>query len=181
MNKTASTKVITGKVRFSYTNVFKPAAMEGQEPKYSCSILISKSDRDTLEKIKQAIEAAKAEGIAKFGGKIPANLKNPLRDGDLERLDSEAYRGHYFINATSKNKPGIIDANRNEIIDTTEFYSGCYGRASLNFYAFSTAGNKGIACGLNNLQKLADGEFLGGRSRAEDDFNDDFDNEDLLA
>lgn len=178
VTKNTDTKVITGKVRFSYVHVFEPyAANDGQEPKYSISLLIPKSDKETLRKIKAAIEAAKQAGISKWGGKIPANLKLPLRDGDEERPDQPEYAGHYFINANSKTKPGVVDKHLNPILDSTEVYSGCYGRASINFYAFNTAGNKGIACGLNNLQKLADGDYLGGRSRAEDDFDAVYDDE----
>jgi hypothetical protein len=174
MIKNTDTKVITGKVRFSYAHLFKPVAIDdSSEPKYSVCLLIPKSDKTTLKKIKAAVEAAKQAGISsKFGGKLPPNLKTPLRDGDEERSDQEEYAGHYFLNATSKQAPGIIDKQKNEILDSTEVYSGCYGRASINFYAFNTAGNKGIACGLNNIQKLGDGEYLGGRSRAEDDFDD---------
>lgn len=167
------TKVITGKVRLSYAHLFKPQAIDdSSEPKYSVCLLIPKSDKDTLKKIKAATEAAKQAGISKFGGKIPASLKTPLRDGDEERPDQEEYAGCYFLNASSKQKPGIVDRQKNEIMDSTEVYSGCYGRASINFFAFNTAGNKGIACGLNHIQKLDDGDFLGGRSRAEDDFDD---------
>ena len=172
-----STKVITGKVRFSYCHVFEPAAIsEGQEPKYSVSIIIPKSDKVTLDKINKAIEEAKQEGKTKFGGKIPGVLKLPLRDGDVERPDDEAYANSYFLNASSSVQPGIVDENRDEIMIKTEFYSGCYGRASINFYAFNTSGNKGIAVGLNNLQKIEDGEPLGGvRASAQDDFADDDD------
>lgn len=181
--KNTDTKVVTGRVRFSYANVFEPRAVEeGQEPKYSVSILIPKTDTQTLAKIEKAIEAAKAQGLSLWGGKVPPNLKLPLRDGDEDRPDDPAYAGHYFINATSKSKPGIVDANLNPILDSTEFYSGCYGRASINFYPFNKAGNKGVAAGLNNLQKLADGDFLGGRSRPEDDFEPVLDDaDDLLA
>lgn len=169
--KSTDTKVVTGRVRFSYVNVFEPRAVEeGQEPKYSVSILIPKSDTQTLAKIEKAIEAAKTAGLSLWGDKVLPNLKLPLRDGDEDRPDDPAYAGHYFINATSKAKPGIVDAQLNPIIDSTEFYSGCYGRASINFFPFNKAGNRGIAAGLNNLQKLADGDFLGGRSRPEDDF-----------
>lgn len=175
---TNSTKVITGLVRFSYAQVFTPKAVnEGDEPKYSVSILIPKSDTATIEKINKAIEAAKAQGIAKIGknGKIPANIKMPLRDGDLEREDDETYAGHYFLNASSFRQPGIVDKDRQAILDPDEFYSGCYGRASINFYAFNSNGNKGIAVGLNNLQKLKDGERLAGGASAEEDFADDYD------
>ena len=126
------------------------------------------------------MDAAIKDGAAKFGGKIPnkAALKLPLRDGDLER-DDEAYKGAYFVNANSATAPGIVDADRQPILDTSEVYSGVYGRASINFYAFNSNGNKGIACGLNNLQKIRDGEPLGGKSRPEDDFADE--EEDFLS
>ncbi len=167
-----ATKVVTGRVRFSYLHAFEPHAVEeGQEPKYSVSLIIPKSDKVTIARIQTAIDAAIETGLPKFGGKRPANLKLPLRDGDLERPEDEAYKNAYFINASSKMKPGVVDAQRNPILDSTEVYSGCYGRASINFYAFNKAGNRGIAAGLNNLQKLADGEYLGGRSRPEDDFD----------
>lgn len=173
ITKNTDTKVITGKVRLSYVHIFQPHAIEeGQEPKYSTAILIPKSDKATLKKIKNAVEAAKQAGLSnKFGGKLPANLKTPLRDGDEERPDQEEYAGHYFLNASSKTAPGVVDQALNPIMDSEEVYSGCYARVSLNFYAFNVSGNKGIACGLNNVQKLADGDYLGGRSRAEDDFD----------
>lgn len=171
-NKNQATKVVTGEVRFSYLHVFEPHAIEeGQDKKYSVSLLIPKTDKKTLNAIKKAIEAAKVAGAPKWGGKVPANLKMPLRDGDVDRPDQEEYAGMYFVNANSTNKPGLVDANVQPIMDSTELYSGCYGRASVNFYAYNVSGNKGIACGLNNIQKLRDGETLGGRSRAEDDFD----------
>lgn len=171
----STTKVITSKVRFSYAHVWEPSAIEeGQEKKYSVSIIIPKTETKLIEKIKAAIAAALEEGKAKFGGKVPASYKNPLRDGDEERPDDENYEGAYFVNANSARKPGIVDENLDPIMDKDDFYSGCYGRASVNFYAFNVSGNKGVACGLNNLQKLEDGVRLsGGASSAEDDFGDD--------
>lgn len=178
-----STKVITGKVRFSYANVFEPTTMQdGQTPKYNVSIIISKSDTKTVEAIKKAIEAAKEAGkskIADKNGKIPVNLKTPLRDGDEERPDDPAYENSYFINANSERKPGIVDRDLNPIMSRDDFYSGCYGRASINFYAFNV-NSKGIACGLNNLQKLEDGERLAGGSSAEEDFGGDNAVDDLM-
>ena len=172
-----ATKVVTGRARLSYVNVFEPRASEpGKEPKYSVCILIPKSDTATLTKIKAAIDAAKQAGAPVWGGKVPAGLKSPLRDGDTER-DSPECRGHFFINASSKQKPGVVDAALNPVIDASEVYSGCYGRVSINFFAYNQNGNRGIGAGLQNLQKLADGEALSGRSRAEDDFTaatDDF-------
>ena len=176
--ETNTTKVITGKVRFSYANVWQPKSINGGDEKYSVSLIIPKKDKQTIAEIQAAIELAKKEGATKFGGKVPASLKLPLRDGDVDRSEDEAYKGCYFVNANSKDRPGIVDQNVKPILDQSEFYSGCYGRASITFYAFNQNGNKGIACGLQNLQKLSDGEPLSGRSRAEDDFttaeDDDF-------
>jgi hypothetical protein len=174
MNENQATKVVTGKVRFSYLHVWEPAAVEeGSQKKYSVSLIIPKSDTDTVARIKNAIQAALESGKAKFGGKIPASLKLPLRDGDIERADDDAYLKSWFLNANSSKQPGIVDQNVQPILRQDEFYSGCYGRASINFFAFNTNGNKGIACGLNNIQKLSDGELLGGRTTAEFDFADD--------
>ena len=177
-------KVITGPTtRWSYANVWEPKSINGGTPKYSVSLIIPKSDKVTVEKIKKAIQAAYEEGQSKLKGNgksVPSLsvIKTPLRDGDLERPDDEAYANSYFINANSATAPGIVDADRNTIIDRSEVYSGVYGRASINLYAFNSNGNKGIACGLNNLQKIKGGEPRGGKSRAEDDFatedDDDF-------
>lgn len=177
-NFTNPTKVITGpNTRWSYANVWQAKSINGGAPKFSVSLIIPKSDTATVNKIKAAIQAAYEEGQSKLKGSsktVPALsiLKTPLRDGDLERPDDEAYANAYFVNANSSTAPGIVDADRQPIIDTSEVYSGVYGRASINFYAFNSNGNKGIACGLNNLQKIRDGEPLGGKSRAEDDFAD---------
>ena len=139
--------------------------------KYSVSAIIPKSDTETIEKIKRAIEQAKKDSVSKWGGKVPANLKLPLRDGDIDRPEDEAYADSYFFNANSKQAPQVVDKNVQPILDQSEVYSGCYGRISVNFYGFSTNGNKGIAAGLGNIQKLRDGESLGGRTNAEDDFD----------
>lgn len=177
-------KVITGPdTRWSYANVWEAKSINGGTPKFSVSLIIPKSDTVTIAKIKAAIEAAYKEGEAKLKGNgrsVPALsvLKTPLRDGDTERPDDEAYANAYFVNANSATAPGIVDADRQPILDRSEVYSGVYGRASINFYAFNSNGNKGIACGLNNLQKIRDGEPLGGKSRAEDDFADE---EDFLS
>lgn len=179
------TKVITGvDTRWSYANVWDPKSINGGTPKYSVSLIIPKSDKVTIQKIKVAIQAAYEEGESKLKGNgksVPSLsvLKTPLRDGDLERPDDEAYKNAYFVNANSATAPGIVDADRQQIIDRSEVYSGVYGRASINFYAFNSNGNKGIACGLNNLQKIRDGEPLGGKASAESDFATD-DDDDFL-
>ena len=178
-----STKVITNKVRASFVHVFEPQSVNGSEPKFSCSFIIPKSDTETIAAIRAAIEQAKQDGVAKFGGKIPPNLKLPLRDGDIDRPDDPNYADCFFVNANSKEKPGVVDRRRVPITDPLELYSGCYVRASINFYAFNTNGNKGVAAGLGNIQKWADGEPLNGRVRAEDEFEalDAEDDDDFLS
>ncbi len=179
------TKVITGPdTRWSYANVWEAKAINGGTPKFSLSLIIPKSDTATVEAIENATEAAYDIGSAKLKGNsrsIPplSAIKTPLRDGDIEKPDDEAYANSYFLNANSTTAPGIVDADRQPILDRSEVYSGCYGRASITFYAFNSNGNKGIACGLNNLQKIRDGEPLDGHTRAEDDFADD-DDDDFL-
>ena len=178
------TKVVTGVCTFSYLNCWDAKAINGGAPKFSVSLIIPKSDTKTVEKIKAAIQEAYEEGQSKLKGNsksVPALsiLKTPLRDGDLERPDDAAYKGCYFINANSATAPGVVDADRQPIMDRSEMYSGVKGRASINLYAYNVNGNRGIACGLNNLQKIADGEPLGGKARAEDDFATE-DDEDFL-
>lgn len=173
-----STKVVTGEVRFSYAHVFEPHAVEdGKDLKYSVSILIPKTDKKTLDAIDAAVKQAIEEGKSKWGGKIPpaSKLKLPLRDGDTEK-DDEAYAGMMFLNANANKKPGVVDANIAPILNREEFYSGCWGRASINFYAFSNSGNNGIGVGLNHVQKLRDGDNLGGAmSTPDEDFGTDDD------
>jgi len=170
--KRTGTKVTTGKIRLSYAYLFEPHAINGQAPQYGTSVIIPKSDKETLQAIKDAVNEAKEVGKSKWNGKIPPNLKTPLHDGDIDRPDDEAYANSYFLNANSKNhKPGVVDKHNQKILDATEVYSGCYARVTLNFFAFNAAGNRGIGCGLGNVQKLEDGEALGGFTRAEDDFD----------
>lgn len=179
-------KVITGpNTRWSYANVWNPKSINGSKPKYSVSLIIPKSDIATVEKIQTAIKAAYSDGESKLkgaDGTVPplSKIKTPLKDGDQEKPDDEAYKGSYFINANSIDAPGIVDAKRQPITDHSEVYSGVYGRASISFYAFSSDESKGIACNLNNLQKIKDGEPLGGKASAEDDFADIDDEEDFL-
>lgn len=174
--KQDGTRVVTGKVRLSYANLFEPRAMEGQEPKYSVSIIIPKEDKATVKAIQAAIEAAKEQDKGKWNGKIPANLKTPLRDGDEDRPDDEAYADSYFVNANSTRKPEVVDRYGNFLGDD-DVYSGCYARVSLNFFGYNTSGNRGVGCGLGNVQKLDDGERLGGGTTAAEDF--DFEEEEL--
>ena len=180
------TKVVTGpNTRWAYANVWEPRSINGGAEKYSVCLIIPKSDERTVKKVKDAIKAAYENGESKLKGNgrtVPPldQLKTPLRDGDRERPDDEVYAGCYFMNANNFDKPQIVDADRNGILDRSEIYSGVYGRASVSFYAFNSNGNKGIACSLNHLQKIRDGKRLGGRSSAEDDFAFDDDDEEEL-
>lgn len=185
--KASETKLVIP-CRMSYVHVWEPVGMaDGSgEKKYSVSMIIPKSDTKTIDAIKAAIEKAKEAGKEKWGGKIPLNLKLPLRDGDdpvTGRPNDEAYKNSYFITASSKTQPGIVDKKVQKIIDETEVYSGIYGNVSVNFYPFKVSGSAGIACGLNHVQKTKDGEALGGRGKAEDDFQpiDDQENVDDLV
>ena len=177
MSEVKPTKVVTGKARLSYVHLFTPYAHNpGQEPKYSCTILIPKTDTATKARIDAAIEAAKQEGAqSKFGGVLPPVLPTPVHDGDGTRPSDgmpfgEECKGHWVFTASSKQAPQVVDAGVNPILDQTEVYSGMYARVSVNFFAYNSNGRKGIGCGLNNVQKLADGEPLGGRSTAAEDF-----------
>ena len=179
-------KVITGPdTRWSYANVWEPKSINGGTPKYSVSLIIPKSDTKAVAKIKAAIQAAYEEGAAKLKGNgksVPplSAIKNPLRDGDVERPDDSAYANAYFINANSATAPGIVDADCAPVLNRSDVYSGVYGRASISLYAFNSNGNRGIACSLNNLQLIRAGEPLGGKASAESDFETD-DDEDFLA
>lgn len=178
---TQETKVVVGEIRLSYVHVFEPVAVgNSADKKYSVSLIIPKSNTKLVEEIKAAIKAAYTDGItSKWQGKEPAKgtWKNPLRDGDIERSEDEAYQGAYFLNATSKTAPGVVKMNPTgnpkyvAITAQEELYSGCFGYVSVNFYPFVNTGNKGVACGLNNVLKTRDGEFMGGRASAESDFN----------
>jgi hypothetical protein len=179
--KGSATKVVTGIVRLSYAHIWEPQTDDTTgRSRYSASLLIPKTDTVTVEKIQQAILAAYAEGKDKLRDKnhnVPPLdiLKTPLRDGDKEKPGDETYAGTYFVNANSTtNAPEVLDLNREPITNHGKVYSGCYVRASISFYAFNTQGNRGIACGLNGIQLVREGKSLGGRTRAVDDFDDDF-------
>lgn len=183
-NKKSATKVIGGIFRFSYCHVFTPTSIDpdSEDKKYSVSLLLPKSNKVLIDEIKKAIKAAADVGKEKkWSNKLPANLRSPLRDGDVEKPGDPIYKGHYFINCNSASKPGVVDAERNPITSEDEFYSGCYGRASINFFPYSFRGNNGIGCGLNHLQKTRDGERLGGRASVDEDFNDDFNDDEATA
>jgi len=172
-NKTTSPTKVVIPCRISFANIWEPKAINGGEEKYSVSLLIPKEDKVTLAKIHKAVEAAKEDAKGKkWGGKIPPNLKLPLRDGDIDRPDDENYAGHMFLNATSKDAPQIVDRKVQPILDPMECGSGDYCNVSVNFYGFAASGNKGVAAGLGNIQKVKDGERLSGKANAGADFDE---------
>lgn len=180
MSNSKNTNKVIVPCRFSFLHCWEPDSVNGSEPKYSVSAIIPKSDTATVNAIKVAIEVAKKESASKWGGKIPPNLKLPLRDGDIDRPEDEAYAGCYFLNANSRQAPQVVDSRVEPILDQSEVYSGCYGKISVTFYGYNTNGNRGIAAGLGNIQKLRDGESLGGRAKASEEF-DSVQDEDFLA
>ena len=175
--KIKDTGVRLGEVRFSYTAVFQPKKNDDGTPsKYGVCIIIPKEDTETVNLVKEAIDAAKQRGkMEKWGGKIPANVKSCLRDGDTDREDDEAFAGCYFLNASSRNKPGVKvleDGVVSDALDEEDFYSGCYGAVTLDFFPYESSGNKGVGAGLNNVIKTRDGERLSGGRSADEDFAD---------
>ena len=172
-NKTTSATKVVVPCRISFANIWEPKSINGSEEKYSVSCLIPKSDKATLAKIHKAIEAAKEDAKGKkWGGKIPPNIKLPMHDGDIDRPDDENYAGHMYFNATSKDAPQIVDRKVQLILDPMECGSGDYCNVSVNFYGFAASGNRGIAAGLGNIQKVKDGERLAGRASAAYDFTE---------
>ena len=178
----SATKVVIP-CRISFANIWEPKAINGGDEKYSVSCLIPKSDKKTLARIQKAVEAAKEDGkTRKWSGKIPPNLKLPLRDGDIDRPDDENYEDCYFLNASSKDAPQVVDRKVNPVLDPMMVYSGCYCNVSVNLYAFNANGNRGVAAGLGNIQFVRDGERLSGKASADADFDAlEDDDEDVLG
>ena len=177
MENTNATKVITGELTLSYPHLFEAYANQpGQTPKFSATLLIPKSDTTTRAKIDAAIQAAVQQGLSKnWNGVKPPIIAVPIHDGDGVRpSDGSPFpaecKGHWVMTASSKNQPQVVDAALNPIMSQSEIYAGVKARVSLNFYAYNFNGRKGIGCGLNNVQKIRDGEPLTSFSNAADDF-----------
>lgn len=166
--------------RLAYLHCWYPYSINDNEKKYSVCCIIPKSDSKLIAEINQAVEVAKREYMRKWGGKIPEDLKLPLRDGDIERSEDEAFKDCYFFNANSAHKPQVVDNKVVPIVDESKVYSGCYGRVSVTFYGYNVDGNSGIAAYLGNIQKLKDGEILDGRVDAIEEFEVIEDEDDFL-
>jgi len=176
MTNAKPTSLVTGRIRISYEHLLKAYAQQpGAEEKFSVTILLPKSDVATKQKIDAAIAAAINDGVTnKWKGVRPPNIPTPIWDGDGVRQSGEPFgpecKGCWVFTASSKLRPGVVDLNVQEILDSTQIYSGMYARVSINFFPYDAAGKRGIGCGLGNVQKLEDGEPLGGRTTAADDF-----------
>lgn len=163
----SSKKIMTPEFRVSFPNVFQARAdFDGQSPKFSIVMLFPKTtDISALKKLAQEV------ATEKWPKGLPVNLRNPFRDADKEKPDMDGYAGCIFISAKSKGRPGLVDSQKTPILTPEEFYAGCYARATVNAFAYDKAGNVGVSFGLQNIQKLRDGEPFSGRTKAEDDFS----------
>lgn len=176
--------VIIGPCRLSYTHLFTKYSKDGDEDsgKYMTNVIIPKSEKETIKALESAIEAAKKAGVvSKWDGREPKKLDLPLRDGDDREDGDDVYADSFFINAKCTRRPGIVDKHRAPIVDEDDVYSGMWAVVSVTFFPYNVSGNKGVACGLNNVMKTKDDERLGGRASAESDFSevDMEDDEDL--
>ncbi|MBL4937627.1 DUF2815 family protein [Clostridium sp. YIM B02515] len=171
--------VVTGKVRLSYVHLFTPyVSAQGGEAKYSTTILLPKTDIITKQRIDAAINAAIQEGIvSRWNGVRPTVLAIPVYDGDGVRPSDgmpfgEECKGHWVFTASSKHAPEIVNVTMQRIFNATEIYSGIYARVSVRFLPYASNGKKGIGCCLGPVQKLEDGEPLGGRVSAAEAFSE---------
>ena len=179
-----STKITTGKVRLSYCNLFTPKVdNQGAKPKYSATLLISKRDNYTIDKIRNAVKEAKELFVAR-GGQLSGGLKTTVYDGDGERPNGgrfgEECKGHYVLNVSTYKAPQLVDIAQQPITNEHEIYSGCYARAIINFYVYDRNGNKGISAGLNAIMKLYDGEALGGVVVTSKDWDDGWEDDSYI-
>lgn len=170
------TTIVTDRARLSFTHLFEPYANNpGQEAKYSVTVLVPKSDIATKQRIDAAITAAKQQGVTKcWGGAMPPVVAIAVHDGDGVRPNGEPFgeecKGHWVFTASSKQAPQVVDIGLNPVINQTDVYSGCYARVCVNFFPYNSNGKRGIGIGLQAVQKLEDGEPLGGRVSAAEAF-----------
>jgi hypothetical protein len=168
-DKPKAIKVTTPKFRLSFPSLDAPRGFEGQEPKYSATMLFAK-DTD-MSWLKSAMTACMIEKFGADKTKWPKQMKNPIRDGDDKETPTKGYEGHFYVTARSKDKPGCVSADVQDIIDVkNELYAGCYARATIALYFYDKAGNRGIGIALNNVQKLGEGEKFSGKADAKSDF-----------
>lgn len=176
MYQNIATKVLTGEVRLSYANLTTPRApQQGGEPKYSVTLLIPKTDAATIADINASIKAAYDDGVSKKWGGAHPTPKQIVHDGDGLRPSGLPFgdecKGHLVLTASTKNKPQVVGIDNLDCeLAPSDIYSGMYARVTINFFAYDTAGSKGVGCGLGNVLKTRDGEALAGGASAASDF-----------
>ena len=160
-------KIFTPKFRVSFPNVFK----EDDNGKYSMAMLFDKkaiAADPKQSKLWADLKAHIEKAAMDKWGELPPNM--PFRKGEEKEYDGYG-EGVIFINGKSNDRPGLVGADGQPIMAASDFYGGCYAHATINAYAWDYKGKKGVSVGLQNIQKLGDGEsFGGGKSKAEDDF-----------
>ena len=176
-NNSNANHVVLRNVRLSYTHLDKPyASQPGQEPKYSATILVPKNPANNKALMDAAIAAAAQKAIEKYGKAFPAAPKVSVHDGDGVRPSDgqpfgEECKGCWVFTASSKQPVTVVDLNLQQILDATQIYSGMFANVGVTFFGYNAPQNKGIGVALDNVQKTADGDPLGGtRASAEDDF-----------
>lgn len=168
-------KVMTPKFRVSFPHLFEPQSYEGGPAKYGLTMLFPKNV--DLKDLKRAAHNAAVEAWGENKEKWPKNRRMPFRDGDRDKPDMKGYPGNIFVTATSKEQPGLVDKDRNAIIQESEFYAGCFARATLIAFVYGAQGGKkskmrpGVSFALQNVQKLGDGKKFSGRKEAEEEFD----------
>lgn len=169
--------IVLTNVRLSYVHLDQPYSQNGGDPKYSAVVLVPKAPADNRAKIDAAIRAATEKAREKYGAAFPVQPKISVHDGDGVRpSDGQPFgpecKGCWVFTASSKQRPGVVDINLQQIMDSTQLYSGMYANVGVTFFGYNAPQNKGIGVGLENVQKIADGDPLGGgRAAAEDDFS----------
>jgi hypothetical protein len=181
----AKSNLVTGTkdlVRLSFVHVAEPQKNNDGTEKYGVCIMIPKDKEALKSMFDEAINEAAVRDAAKWGGKVPKGLHLPIHDGDDVADERPEFADMWYLNATSRERPGVLDEEGNRMLDFTELYSGCWARVGLNFAGYSFQGNKGIGAYINNIQKMKDDTRLGGsRASAESDFGIEDDDDDDLT
>lgn len=160
-----SARFVTPKGRFSYPSVIEPTSFQGSDPRYSCTLLLSKDDKDIADVIEK-LEGLHEEAMEEcFGDKVPRQFERwGITDGD--ELEDPNVAGHWVVKASNKNKPAVVDADKQEVLDASEVYGGCYGRLNIWAKAYGSGNRGGVTFELLAAQKLEDGDAFGGAAKA---------------
>ena len=166
MAKQEIKRIKTPKFRLSFPCLVNPEKMEGAagDPKYSVVMLFAKDKKADWQPLYDLVlEVAKKKFGTTPDGKLkkPNGFRNPFRDGDEERGETDGYAGHIFVKASTRIKPGIVDNNCVPVSDPAAAYAGMYCKAYVSAFAYDNA-SKGVSIQLEALQLVSDGEPFGG-------------------